>query len=1078
MGLIYQLKQEIGDEEKQVGESQCFIGHEFRDKDLRVKLGRALERVGLQAYLADKEVTGDFILKKVCKRILITRASIVDLTTASPNVCFELGVAIGLNKPVFVLLKRGASVPPLLESFVKLRFTHYAGLESELAEQLPGWLEQSIEHHLRYNTHCHFVNVLCPDRQRIIPQRRYLVIDQIESTDQAGQPILTHDLDLRSELPTALGCFQFTPLFLDDVPLQADFRLCDYCRTLRYSYFGLCHLTTLASPNVYLLLGLVAGLDIPSLLMVHEERGRDGRPLFEIPTMLRGLDAFYYEHSVDIGERLGNEVEGFLNRYRGRPIGDRVLAIPELARRQIGGIAEVELPPTEVTQEILETLCRILAELLGVDEDSISLTTRLPEDLMADELDIVEFIMAVEEEYNLEITDDHVFSPDPSSDSPSVERLKLRTAQDWHDYLVTRLGEPVFTAATEGEKTDLRARLSLARDTIDSVQQAEVIARTVQALAELGDIAGVREALVIIQSIDDPTQRVKALVAVVNALAKVRDTEGIRRVVEISLTIETIEGRDEILRTTSRAYESLGEAEKARQVTSLLSEEKSIGGLTWSECRQVAQAYTLAQLPRFGAEVYTARGAIETELLRHIQDDRPTLLVVTGDPGVGKTELLRYIAQRLITEGHTVVVMYPCARLTGKPVEDLLLETMKGGVNPNAYFESLDSQWREQSARWRFVLIMDAINEHPNPANLMEQLSRMWELARQYSWFKLVLSSRSMDWDRLRGQSIIDRLDDSDAYKAFRLTDFSVLELSEAYEKYRRQYGLQTPLEQLSAEMQHLIQNPLALNTLASLYRGRPIPTEVGEALVGIGTAFYCVKCRAKRIALHPQKVTMKNGKPALKAKCPHCGTTVFRIGTAVEDNLRRQSLLALLTDFEGALGEWVDGALQSRYGQEWPTRLEVGRDKSRLTLAQLLGLVRDQRDVFKPLLAEPGAYGELVAAADRISSRRNALAHGDVPGPDVAEMHWVQGLVEWLLPMIRQAQSAFEQEMEGAGPLCPYCIGPLFGRVGDCPECGVPQHVDCWQSNEGCATPGCPAGSGRRPSMPLANVRNVPQEP
>lgn len=43
----------------------------------------------------------------------------------------------------------------------------------------------------------------------------------------------------------------------------------------------------------------------------------------------------------------------------------------------------------------------------------------------------------------------------------------------------------------------------------------------------------------------------------------------------------------------------------------------------------------------------------------------------------------------------------------------------------------------------------------------------------------------------------------------------------------------------------------------------------------------YCVKCREKKNVDNPQKVTMKNGKPAMKAKCPDCGTTMFKIGAA-----------------------------------------------------------------------------------------------------------------------------------------------------------------------------------------------------
>ncbi|MFH1045472.1 MAG: DUF5679 domain-containing protein [Candidatus Omnitrophota bacterium] len=40
----------------------------------------------------------------------------------------------------------------------------------------------------------------------------------------------------------------------------------------------------------------------------------------------------------------------------------------------------------------------------------------------------------------------------------------------------------------------------------------------------------------------------------------------------------------------------------------------------------------------------------------------------------------------------------------------------------------------------------------------------------------------------------------------------------------------------------------------------------------------YCVKCKAKKEMTDGKKVTMKNGRNAMKGKCPDCGTTLFRI--------------------------------------------------------------------------------------------------------------------------------------------------------------------------------------------------------
>lgn len=48
----------------------------------------------------------------------------------------------------------------------------------------------------------------------------------------------------------------------------------------------------------------------------------------------------------------------------------------------------------------------IVVELLGVEEDQVVASARFREDLEADSLDLVELIMAFEEEFNGEISDE------------------------------------------------------------------------------------------------------------------------------------------------------------------------------------------------------------------------------------------------------------------------------------------------------------------------------------------------------------------------------------------------------------------------------------------------------------------------------------------------------------------------------------------------------------------------------------------------------------------------------------------------------------------------------------------------
>lgn len=40
----------------------------------------------------------------------------------------------------------------------------------------------------------------------------------------------------------------------------------------------------------------------------------------------------------------------------------------------------------------------------------------------------------------------------------------------------------------------------------------------------------------------------------------------------------------------------------------------------------------------------------------------------------------------------------------------------------------------------------------------------------------------------------------------------------------------------------------------------------------------YCVKCKSKKEISNPEDVILKNGRKAVKGKCPDCSTSMFRI--------------------------------------------------------------------------------------------------------------------------------------------------------------------------------------------------------
>src|SRR3954452_6847591 len=69
----------------------------------------------------------------------------------------------------------------------------------------------------------------------------------------------------------------------------------------------------------------------------------------------------------------------------------------------------------------------------------------------------------------------------------------------------------------------------------------------------------------------------------------------------------------------------------------------------------------------------------------------------------------------------------------------------------------------------------------------------------------------------------------------------------------------------------------------------------------------YCVKDKMKVEVQNPQRITMKNGKPALQGTCPKCGGKVFKIGGCPPD------LRALGNDPRRHRGGWFDSRPDSQ---------------------------------------------------------------------------------------------------------------------------------------------------------------------
>ncbi|HSG40973.1 MAG TPA: acyl carrier protein [Thermoanaerobaculia bacterium] len=76
---------------------------------------------------------------------------------------------------------------------------------------------------------------------------------------------------------------------------------------------------------------------------------------------------------------------------------------------------------------VAEKVKSIIVEQLGVDEEEVTLEASFTEDLGADSLDIVELVMAFEEEFGIEI--------------PDEEAEKISNVRDAVEYIQNNAGD-------------------------------------------------------------------------------------------------------------------------------------------------------------------------------------------------------------------------------------------------------------------------------------------------------------------------------------------------------------------------------------------------------------------------------------------------------------------------------------------------------------------------------------------------------------------------------------------------------------------------------------------------------------
>ena len=121
------------------GESstECFVAHEFsrqKKDDLRRAIDEALADSGLSPYYADNEVRQGHIFKdKILLKIRDTRFGIYDVSNPrKPNVFMELGAAIAMGKPCFIICAQGTRLPSDVLGLDHIEYESYVDLTRQL----------------------------------------------------------------------------------------------------------------------------------------------------------------------------------------------------------------------------------------------------------------------------------------------------------------------------------------------------------------------------------------------------------------------------------------------------------------------------------------------------------------------------------------------------------------------------------------------------------------------------------------------------------------------------------------------------------------------------------------------------------------------------------------------------------------------------------------------------------------------------------------------------------------------------------------------------------------------------------
>ncbi|MBI5200553.1 MAG: DUF4062 domain-containing protein [Elusimicrobia bacterium] len=297
------------------------------------------------------------------------------------------------------------------------------------------------------------------------------------------------------------------------------------------------------------------------------------------------------------------------------------------------------------------------------------------------------------------------------------------------------------------------------------------------------------------------------------------------------------------------------------------------GGPSWSlaEIRERAKKasedyFEKMQRQRiFLPQVYVARADAESHL-DGFSDPAcsKTGMLLVGASGTGKTNTLCHWVRRFQenpARPKDVLLFLGGSTLPGGhfDLKQSILERLEVSGTMPEFLAAFASMRKDSDAQ--FIIVIDSVDKHPQPAELMRQIDDLIVLEEVLPWYKVIVSIAEIPYAKLRNDGFVPSARDYYAAPSpdgesleVQIGLLNTKELSDAYMNYLKEPGFApaSTYGELTDEVRLSLRKPLVLRIVMELFHDRKVPDRV------LGTEVLFEYC-TKKIFRHPDRLFFVN---------------------------------------------------------------------------------------------------------------------------------------------------------------------------------------------------------------------------